>query len=268
MVAGAPIRSYASALLALVVAWGCRDARSLGNFEDDAEDSGGAPPDLLQPECLPRSTGFVGGCATDEKCGYVVDPEFGPTGRCVPLLGESSTGEPCTVVGESDTCSEGALCWAIDPETGEGVCTDYCTAFLTCDNEAKACVVAEDGLLALCLDPCLPTEPDACPPGWGCYDSPAGRWGCDRDYSGDGGGHGSLCECVNCCDPGLVCEPAGLVDAPECVVEGAIGCCAEVCELVAEGEPEPICPGEGESCRAYYVDQVLEGYERVGVCRR
>lgn len=265
---GAPICSSWSALLAVVVLLGCRDgSRELGNFEDDAEDTGGVLPDLLEAECLPRSTGFVGGCGADEKCGYVVDAEFGPTGRCVPLIDEGLTGEPCTVIGESDTCRSGALCWAIDPETSEGVCIDYCTAFLTCDNPDKVCLVAEEGLLALCLDPCLPTEADACPPGWGCYDSPAGRWGCDRDYSGEGGGHGSPCECINCCDPGLICEPAGLIDAPDCMVEGAIGCCAEVCELATEGQPEPICPGEGETCRAYYTDQVLAGYEHVGVCR-
>jgi hypothetical protein len=265
MILGPPIRACAVMLVLLV---GCRDGgRSLGNFEDDVGDTVGVPPDLFEPECLPRSVGFVGGCADDEKCGYVVDPELGSTGRCVPLVGQGVVGDPCTRVGESDTCGDGMLCWAVDPATDEGVCIEYCTAFLSCENTDKVCVVAEDGLLALCLDPCLPTVPDACPPGWGCYDSPAGRWGCDRDYSGAGGGHGSPCECVNCCDPGLICEPAGLVDAPDCMVEGAIGCCATVCELPDEGEAEPTCPSENESCEAYYGEQVLAGYEKVGVCR-
>ncbi len=250
---------------------GCRADRELGNFEDEDEadddtGTGAMAPDVPSSECLPRSVEFVGGCAAAEKCRYVVDPEFGPTGQCVPVIGEGSAGEPCTVAGESDTCTTGALCWAIDPQTGEGVCIDYCTAFLVCDNPDKTCLVGEDGLLALCLDPCLPTEPDACPPGWGCYDSPAGRWGCDFDQSGEAGGHGSPCACVNCCDPGLICVTAGQVDAPECLADGAFGCCAEVCELALDGQPEPLCPTENETCRAYEIDQVPVGYEQVGVC--
>lgn len=269
MLAGPPIRSSPWALAWVLVVMGCSErGRELANFEDDIGDTGGAPPDLPKLECLPRSVGFVGGCGPDEKCNYVVDPEFGPTGRCVPLLGEGRAGEPCTVTGESDSCESGAVCWAIDPQTQVGLCTNYCTAYLTCDDEAKVCLVGEDGVLALCLDPCIPTEPDACPPGWGCYDSPSGRWGCDRDYSGQGGAHGRPCECVNCCDPGLICLPAALVDRPECMLEGATGCCAAVCELPADGQTEPpICPTENESCQAYYADDVLFGYEQVGICR-
>lgn len=271
----APIRSGKIALtlgLALGLTLGCRgEGRELGNFEDEVGDTGNAPPDLPKLECLPRSSGFAGECESDEKCRYLVDAEFGPTGHCVPVISEGVAGEPCTVEGETDTCRAGAVCWAIDLETGVGVCMDYCTAFLTCEDPDKVCLVGEDGLLALCLDPCLPTEPEACPPGWGCYDSPAGRWGCDRDYSGEGGAHGSPCDCVNCCDPGLICQQIGLVDAPDCVDSGALGCCTEVCELAdgtQEGEPEPICPSsENETCRPYYGEQVLAGYERVGVCR-
>ncbi|MFV8754274.1 hypothetical protein ACNOYE_27330 [Nannocystaceae bacterium ST9] len=254
--------------MSVVALLACREGgRELDNFEDEVGETGGLPPDLPAIECLPRAMGFVGDCGEDEKCRYLVDPEFGPTGRCVPLIAEGQPGEPCTVSGESDTCRSGSLCWAIDPASDEGVCVDYCSAFLACAADEQACLVGEDGLLALCLDRCVPTDPDACSPGWGCYDSPAGAWGCDRDQSGEAGSHGSPCECVNCCDPGLVCVSAGQVDTPECMAEGAVGCCAEVCELPEQGGPDVACPTENEQCRAYYVDPIPTGYEQVGVCR-
>lgn len=249
-------------------------ARELGNFEDEQGDEGAAPPDLPELECLPRSTELAGGCDDGQKCRYLVDPELGPISRCVPVVGDAAPGEPCMVAGETDTCRSGAQCWAIDPADEVGECRAYCDAFLTCQGQADdalVCIVADDGLLALCLDACVPTEPDACPPGFGCYDSPAGRWGCDRDQSGASGAHGTPCECANCCDPGLICVPAAMVDAPECMVEGAGGCCAAVCELpeIGSDPSEPVvCPTEAERCRAHDQDDVVQiGYERVGVCR-
>lgn len=267
-----------TAILLCAMLLACREGtRELGNFEDEqGDDESGDPPDLPQSECLPRALELVGdSCGEGQKCRYVVDPQLGPLGRCVPLLGELAPGEACSVTGESDDCQAGSQCWAIDPSDGIGVCTEYCDTFLTCDTQEgepnEVCIVADDGLLALCLDRCVPTEPEPCPPEFGCYDSAAGRWACDRDLSGEGGGHGSPCDCTNCCDPGLVCVPASEVDDPACMVEGATGCCASVCELPdPEADPPqepPACPSELETCVPYIVDFVLIGYERVGVCR-
>lgn len=261
------------ALVLCAMLLGCREGMREGNFEDEqgSEDSG-EPPDLPKSECLPRSLELGGGgCEDGEKCRYVVDPQLGPLGRCVPQLGELAVGEPCTIVGESDECQAGAQCWSIDPDGGVGVCTSFCGTFLTCTGDDDVCIVAADGLLALCLDRCVPTDPEPCPPAFGCYDSPAGRWACDRDLSGEAGAHGSPCACSNCCDPGLVCAPAADVDDPACMVEGATGCCASVCELPdPEADPPegpPTCPSELETCQPYVEDFVLIGYERVGVCR-
>ncbi len=246
---------------------GCGDPRaSLGGFEDDAGETGSTPPDLPTLECLPREFDT---CGPDRKCMFVRDAGDGPLARCVPLLGEGKAGDPCTLEGESDTCAEGRLCWAIDPATEVGTCVDNCGWDLSCDDPTDTCIVGNEGVLAICLDACDPLDASTCAEGFGCYDSASGRWACDRDYSGDDGAHGSPCECMNCCDPGLVCVPAAFVDDPACALEGATGCCAEVCRLPEDDEPDPECPTELERCRAYYdADQVLMGYEHVGVCRR
>jgi hypothetical protein len=58
-----------------------------------------------------------------------------------------------------------------------------------------------------------------------------------------------------------------LVDADGCGVDGAPGCCTEICDLEDEAPPEMVCATQAERCRAFYEsDAVLMGYERVGLC--
>jgi hypothetical protein len=251
-------------LLVMTIAAGCRSGAELGGFEDDLDTGDTSPPDLPQAECDPLREGD---CEAGFKCSYVIDPDFGPTNRCVELRGDGLAGEPCEQLDDSDDCAEHHLCWATDAN-GIGVCVSYCSPMLTCTSPLDTCSVSNDDLLSLCLAQCDPIVQD-CAPGWGCYADDYQRWACDLDHSGDGGAHGQACACLNCCDPGLVCLPGGIVDAEGCGPDGAAGCCAKVCELDQDGVPvDPICPTELEQCEAFYQpDAVLMGYEHVGVCR-
>jgi hypothetical protein len=249
-----------SVLLVSLAVLGCSTSGNAGDFEDDTGADEGQPPDLPQQECDPRR---FEDCPSGQKCTYVVDAEQGPSNRCVDLLGEKLEGESCQQIGDSDDCAAHRICWATDPE-GHGICIGFCDTALDCENEALVCSIASEGLLPLCLPGCDPLV-QYCLPGWGCYPDPGQRWVCDVDRSGAMGVHGDPCECLNCCDPGLVCMSGSMVDAEGCGGEGgAAGCCGQVCDL----EQEVMCPTELEQCEAFYdPDAVMLGFENVGICR-
>lgn len=248
----------------MAISGGCRSSAEPGGFEDDLDTGDASPPDLPQPECDPRREDD---CQDGFKCSYVIDPAFGPTNRCVELLGDGLAGELCQQVDDSDSCANHHVCWATEAD-GLGVCVSFCSPTLTCASPLDTCSVSNEDLLSLCLPKCDPLLQD-CMPEWGCYADDYQRWACDRDRSGEGGAHGDPCECLNCCDPGLVCLSGALVDAEGCGPDGAFGCCAQVCEVDPDGVPiDPTCPTELEQCEPYYSsDRVLLGYEHVGICR-
>jgi hypothetical protein len=258
-------RLFALGLVSLAATLGCRGSLEPGGFEDDLDSGDAAPPDLPQSECDPWR---FDGCEDGFKCSYVVDPELGPLNRCVALLGDALAGEPCETIGESDDCANHHLCWATDADGQAGECVSFCSGAGTCEDPLDTCSVSNDDLLPLCLPKCDPLVQD-CSAGWGCYADDYKRWACDLDRSGDGGAHGQPCDCLNCCDPGLLCLPGVLVDAEGCGPEGAVGCCAQVCMLQEDVPPvEGACPGELEQCEPFYSsDSILMGYDDVGVCR-
>ena len=244
----------------------CSRIESQGEFGDEGTDEGEAlPPDLLQSECDPRQSNE---CEPGQKCGYVVDPEHGPTNRCVELLGEGVDGDPCQKIGDSDDCANEYICWATDAEGLDGVCVHFCNPALLCDLPGQICSVSNGATLPLCLPRCNPLIQD-CEPGWGCYADPGGRWACDRDQSGPSGAHGDACACLNCCDPGLICRSGARVEAEGCGEGGAAGCCAELCQVQDPPPLEPQCPTELESCEPFYEpDATMADLEDVGVCER
>jgi hypothetical protein len=258
----AQIRTGALSLSLIVGLLGCRTSESAGEFEDDAGQDEAEPPDLPQPECDPRRSDD---CPSGQKCSYVADGEFGPTDRCVELLGEKLEGESCVQIGDSDDCAAQRICWATDADGNGGICVGFCDTGLTCELDGELCSVANGGLLPLCLPRCNPLVQD-CIDGWGCYPDPGQRWVCDLDRSGAAGAHGEACECINCCDPGLACMAGVTVDAEGCGGDGAAGCCAVVCNTDAV---EDSCPTELEDCDPFYEpDALLMGYENVGICQR
>ena len=244
----------------------CSTTAAPGGFEDDLGDDGEpVPPDLPESECDPRR---MDDCDEGQKCTHVLDPALGPINRCVALLGEAVAGEACERVGDSDTCANHHICWATDAAGEGGVCKAFCSPSLQCEADEDVCSVSNGGALSLCLLRCDPlADPSACPPDWGCYADDYLRWACDRDQSGDAGGHGSPCACINCCDPGFICMPGALVDAEGCGDESAPGCCGAVCELGDELPVEGVCPSEAETCSLFYPGgEAPAGYDRVGVC--
>jgi hypothetical protein len=190
--------------------------------------------------------------------------------RCSPLdPNPAQVGDPCIVEGSGtsgiDNCDIAAMCWDVDPETNEGVCTAFCSgseANPVCADPDTTCVIANEGTLILCLPSCDPLIQD-CGEGQGCYPIDA-SFACAPDAGNEQGAYGDACEFVNVCDPGLFCASPDAV--PNCV--GAVGCCSEFCDLAAM-QPDDQCSGanDGQLCTPWYgEDRAPPGYEDVGAC--
>ena len=184
--------------------------------------------------------------------------------KCVPVdANPKKPGEPCLApkggAAGVDDCELGAMCWDVDEETKEGVCVGLCDGSIdepTCAEPATSCVIANDGVLILCLPTCDPLAQD-CPDSDLCL--PVGEgFGCVSDASGEGGAYGDPCEYANSCKPGLACLNPEYV--PDCQ---ASGCCSPFCDTSAPNT----CPTEGQVCIPWYEEGMAPpGLEHVGVC--
>jgi hypothetical protein len=216
-------------------------------------DSGGAS------ECDPR----LQDCREGEKCTAWANDggSVWNANKCVEETGRGVAGDPCLVEGSGvsglDDCAKGYICLFAD-DMNMGVCIAFCAGVdETCENPDDSCVVANNGVLPLCLDACDPLLQD-CPPGQGCYDSPTGIFVCFADASGSAGLDGDPCppaDGENTCDPGLWCGPGsnGCAD---------VNCCTPYCDLAAPDCSPP------DACVSYYGDpgNAPPGFESVGVC--
>lgn len=200
-------------------------------------------PDL---QCDP----FAQDCPEGQKCAAWADNggnSWNAT-KCVPVQPDpDAPGDPCTTtapfgVSGEDSCAKGSMCWEVDPSDGHGTCIALCTGSAeaaACADACDYCVIANQGVLNLCLPQCDPLADD-----------------CSSDRqclpSGDDGGffcipHGErvnglfgYCEFFNACDSGLFCgDPS---DAVECDPQIA-GCCLPFCDPNG-----PACPGAGQEC--------------------
>ncbi len=197
-------------------------------------------------KCMPWDSG--GGTWDATMCSPV-DPMPVPTDGVCEVVGSATSG--------IDNCELGSMCWDVDGMTLEGTCVEMCTGTPMAPNCAPAgtnCVIANGGLLILCLPGCDPILQD-CGAGQACYPI-SGGYTCAPDASGAGGFDNDTCEFINVCDPGLMCLDAMAVDG----CGGVVGCCAPFCEI-SMGDT---CPGP-EECVAVYPMPPL-GYEDVGVC--
>ena len=190
--------------------------------------------------------------------------------RCSPLDDNpAQVGDPCLVEGSGvsgiDNCDISSMCWNVDPETNEGVCTAFCSgseANPVCEDPTTQCVIANEGTLILCLPTCDPLAQD-CTNGQNCYPIDDG-FACAPDAGGEQGAYGEGCEFLNVCDAGLFCANPDAV--PDCA--GAAGCCSEFCDLSA-ADPDAACSGAagGQVCTPWYEEgQSPPGYEDVGAC--
>ncbi len=203
-------------------------------------------------------------CPEGEKCTFYRD-EANPSGanKCVPIKGDGQAGDPCMALeNDTDSCALGFHCWGTEPDNTTGACIEFCDENAMCST-GDPCTITNNGTLPMCLPLCDPLAPD-CPNGWACYDDWefSDNWFCDRDKSGDLGGHGDPCSTINGCNPGLICAVAEVVDSETCATSGSGGCCALVCDINEAID----CPGAAEECVSYYVDAPPPQYANVGIC--
>jgi len=219
---------------------------------------------------------FAQDCPAGEKCtNWAFDGGLDWNGtKCVPVVDEpAGSGEPCHVEGSPtsgvDDCDSESMCFYIDPETLEGICTPFCTGQESdpqCDGPDQFCHIQADGALFLCLSKCNPLQQNCWSAGQGCYFVGI-DWSCAADASGDMGGYGDPCEFINVCDPGLLCLDASTVP-PGQPCEGAAGCCTEICDL-SDPAGDLQCAGaaDGQLCQPWYeAGAAPAGYENVGAC--
>lgn len=233
---------------------------SSGSAETDTGSTGGATTDPIVPDedCDP----WQQDCPLGYKCAPTVEGGGSSWNAltCVPLdpdpvqVGESCFAEALQL--GLDNCALGSICWGVDPGTQEGHCVAQCMGSVGtpwCVG-STSCVVANEGVLNLCLPTCDPLLQD-CPPGEGCY--PVGEGlNCAPDASAGAALVGDPCESVNGCAPGSMCVPTD--DLTSC--DGAVGCCSPFCDTSA---PLVRCPGATEQCVPLFD---APGFEPMGVC--
>lgn len=226
-------------------------------------------PDMGMFEC----NVYVQDCPAGQKC--IPWADNGGTSwnawRCSPIADDpASAGQPCHVEGSEtsgiDDCALGTMCWAVDPETLEGLCTPLCSGsgeHPACDDPSQVCHIPGDAVLLLCKTICDPLA-DECPPGQGCLPIWE-HWLCDP--GGGMGAYGDPCEYDTACAAGLACVVAPALP-PESACEGASGCCTELCDVTdPAADLQCAALAAGLTCQALYEDgAAVPGYEYLGAC--
>jgi hypothetical protein len=249
---------------------GSSSESSVDSSEGEASSSSSEGDTPAPSDCDP----WAQDCPADEKCmPYERDPVdtfvWDALG-CFPLVANAKQpGDECTVVENGvsgmDDCAKGAMCMGVDEETLQGVCIAMCegtAAAPSCADNSNTCIIANDGVILVCLPQCDPLVQD-CAEGEGCYESGTGGFFCfaqDENAGGDAA-YGEPCMTLNYCNPGLICVPASTV--PGCESEY---CCSEICD--AEEGPEQ-CAGAsgGQVCAPYFpADTAPPDLTDVGLC--
>jgi hypothetical protein len=209
---------------------------------------------------------FAQDCAAGSKCmpwAHDGGNAWSST-RCSPVAeNPGQLGDVCTAEGSGvsgiDDCDIGLMCWNVEPETNVGTCVAMCTgdqANLMCP-EGDSCMMANDGVLFVCLPPCDPLMIGACPEGQTCTavnEDPVCIPSVGVEVRPCGGA---------VCDPDQTCQDGEVLEA--CM---ASGCCTPWCDLT-EAAPNAACAAEpAHSCQPYYEPGAAPtGLERLGVCR-
>lgn len=190
--------------------------------------------------------------------------------KCVPVVpNPDPIGAPCFAEGGGisgvDSCVKGAMCWGVDSQTGMGTCVEQCTCSaenpICAVTPNSSCLIANDGVIVLCLPSCDPLDADACAGGEVCVPDPgdSSRFTCVFDASGEEGALGDPCSFANGCDPTLMCGEPGLLPAMCDLSEP--GCCLPFCDLRAID-----CP-QGADCLPWFEEgQAPKCSEHIGVC--
>lgn len=227
---------------------------------------GGCSSGLLQCDVWAQD------CPRGEKCVPVDGNGNGvlDASRCVEIAREpAAVGDPCVVndtapCGHDDNCDFGALCYFVDPESGEGTCVEQCTG--NQENPSCAaptqCLIGRAGTYALCLETCHPLMAD-CGDGQGCFRASLDAFWCLPDDMATVG-YLEGCTQINQCAGNMAClgaEGAGCDDAAMC--------CTPYCDF-ALGNPNPDCPDAdaGQACvLRFRPGEAPEGFEDLGYCQ-
>lgn len=238
-----------------------------GEAEGQQDEGNDWTPPHDEDEPLWPCDSYLQDCPDGEKCVPVVlDYASGqqPWNRCVPIVGDGTTGAPCThdgLIAGTDDCDATNVCWQFD-EQGEGVCHAMCTGSPDdphCPGD-QLCLMEDQGSIALCTDPCDPFAPDLeaeCPGPRECL-SISGGFFCDAEA--DLPALGEPCDWGRC-GAGLTCVSS--YNRPEVVPESAcdeLSCCVKLCALE---DPEPSC-SQGTTCAA--LDSLYPEFDYVGGC--
>jgi hypothetical protein len=198
-------------------------------------------------------------CPAGEKCvPYVYDQNGGgwDANKCVPILGGLGPGKACQYTGtfeSHDDCDGSSFCWEVSGEGG--TCRAFCegNADLPGCAEGKACLVANEEVINLCVDACHPLTQN-CNANLGCY------WSGSVFVCVVVGGDGSEdqpCSFINDCTPGLACLDSQLL--PGCA---GTACCTPWCDVGLQGP----C-AQGKACIPWFdAGLAPPGYENVGIC--
>lgn len=220
----------------------------------------------IAPEC----DNWSQDCPDGQKCAAYADDGGSSWNnlKCVPVEENGGApGDPCTVEGNGvsgvDSCGKGTMCWNVDADTGQGTCVGLCSGSpdaAECADMQTTCVIANDGVLNLCLPSCDPLLQDCQSSTDLCLPNPDDEgFVCVLDASGESGVAFDPCEYANACDKGLVCQDPGF--ATECDA-AALGCCLPYCDVT-----EPDCPGAGQECIQWYDPGTAPpGLENLGLC--
>ena len=241
---------------------------------DDSTSSDGTGDDfpgfLPAPDVPPEDCDIWGqNCPEGEKCTAWADDGGSAwnANRCVPVADNPvGPGDTCTVegIGTSgiDNCDATSMCMP-DIGANTGTCIAFCTGSPDdpmCGG-AEICVISNWDALVLCYESCDPVAQDCRREGWACY--PVDDGAVCAPEGENPGAHGTKCEMLATCNPGLVCVQAGAVagcpDDP---------CCAAYCDTEEVGADEG-CPGydDGERCLPFYPEgEAPDGLEHVGIC--
>jgi hypothetical protein len=228
---------------------------SSSNSDDNVfVDTGDYPVDT---EC----DSFAQDCPEGEKCvPYASNGGTWDALKCVPILGDQATGEPCIyddTFESTDDCDGTSWCWNVD-QNGEGICHAFCTGTPDAPEcpPMSQCSISGAGVISICLPTCDPTIQD-CPEGAACY------WA-NSDFTcivtANGYPTGEPCGFINDCAEGNMCVDAAAL--PAC--NGA-ACCANFCDLGLGDMQCAVVPGT--VCVPFFEQGMAPpAYEHVGLC--
>lgn len=181
-------------------------------------------------------------CCEGDKCvAWANDGGVVPNAtRCVEIAPDAAgSGEPCTTmdspVSGLDDCDAGSYCFDVDPVTLMGECVTLCEGSAEAPEcpDGTGCVIANDGVLTLCLELCDPLDPQ-CDRGQACQWASEDGLFC-APHTGGKFGVGDPCEANWGCDPADSCVEAALFVG----CAGAVGCCSPYCDALDPGGDAP-----------------------------